>query len=47
MSEELIPQIIELRRRLNRAVRDRTLDSWMKLNVTYPPVEKHVLRFPV
>ena len=39
MSEELILQIIELRRQLNRAVNDRTLDSWMKLNVTVPQLK--------
>jgi DNA-binding MarR family transcriptional regulator len=39
MSEELILRIIELRRRLNRAVRDHTLDSWMKLNLTIPQLK--------
>lgn len=39
MSEELIQQIIGLRRQLNRVMRDRTLDSWMKLNATVPQLK--------
>jgi DNA-binding MarR family transcriptional regulator len=39
MSKELILQIIELRRQLNRVINDRTLDSWMKLSVTVPQLK--------
>ena len=34
MREELIAQIIEVQHRMNRAIRERTLDSWVKLNLT-------------
>jgi DNA-binding MarR family transcriptional regulator len=39
MREELIRQIIELRRRVNRVIRDRTLDSWVKLSLTIPQLK--------
>jgi DNA-binding MarR family transcriptional regulator len=39
MREELIQQIIELRRRVNRVIRDRTLDSWVKLSLTIPQLK--------
>jgi DNA-binding MarR family transcriptional regulator len=32
--EELIARIIEAQRRMNRVIRDPTLDSWVKLNLT-------------
>ncbi len=34
MREELIGQIIEAQRRMKRVMRDPTLDSWVKLNLT-------------
>jgi DNA-binding MarR family transcriptional regulator len=39
MREELIRQIIELRRRVNQVIRDRTLDSWVKLSLTIPQLK--------
>jgi len=37
--EELIAQIIEAQRRMNRVIRERTLDSWVKLNLTIPQLK--------
>jgi DNA-binding MarR family transcriptional regulator len=37
--EELIVQIIEAQRRMNRVIRERTLDSWVKLNLTIPQLK--------
>jgi DNA-binding MarR family transcriptional regulator len=37
--EELIAQIIEAQRRLNRVIRERTLDSWVKLDLTIPQLK--------
>ena len=37
--EEVIAQIIELRRRTNRIIRDRALDSWVKLRLTTPQLK--------
>lgn len=37
--EELIAQIIEAQRRMNRVIRDRTLDSWVKLDLTIPQLK--------
>jgi DNA-binding MarR family transcriptional regulator len=37
--EELIAQIIESQRRMNRVMRERTLDSWVKLNLTIPQLK--------
>src|SRR5512136_1995078 len=34
MRENLTRRIIELHRRMNRAIRERTPDSWVKLNLT-------------
>ena len=39
MREELIAQIIEAQQRLNRVIRRRTLDSWVKLNLTIPQLK--------
>ena len=39
MKEELIAQIIEAQRRMNRVIRERTLDSWVKLNLTIPQLK--------
>ena len=39
MSEKLTRQIIDLHRRLNRAIRERTLDSWVKLDLTIPQLK--------
>lgn len=39
MREELIAQIIEAQRRMNRVIRERTLDSWVKLNLTIPQLK--------
>jgi DNA-binding MarR family transcriptional regulator len=37
--EELVVQIIEAQRRMNRVIRERTLDSWVKLNLTIPQLK--------
>jgi DNA-binding MarR family transcriptional regulator len=37
--EEVIEKIIELRRRTNRIIRDRALDSWVKLSLTTPQLK--------
>jgi len=37
--EELIAEIIEAQRRMNRVIRERTLDSWVKLNLTIPQLK--------
>jgi DNA-binding MarR family transcriptional regulator len=37
--EKLTLQIIELRRQLNRAIRERTLDPWVKLSLTIPQLK--------
>ena len=37
--EELIAQIIEAQWRMNRVIRERTLDSWVKLNLTIPQLK--------
>jgi DNA-binding MarR family transcriptional regulator len=39
MREKLTRQIIELRRRTNRVIRERTLDSWVKLSLTIPQLK--------
>jgi DNA-binding MarR family transcriptional regulator len=39
MREELITQIIDAHRRVNRVIRERTLDSWVKLNLTVPQLK--------
>jgi DNA-binding MarR family transcriptional regulator len=39
VKEELIAQIIEAQRRMNRVIRERTLDSWVKLNLTIPQLK--------
>jgi MarR family transcriptional regulator, organic hydroperoxide resistance regulator len=39
MREKLIRRIIELQRRVNRAIRERTLDSWVKLDLTIPQLK--------
>jgi DNA-binding MarR family transcriptional regulator len=39
MREELIAQILELQRRMNRVIRERTLDSWMNLSLTIPQLK--------
>jgi DNA-binding MarR family transcriptional regulator len=37
--EELIAQIIEAQRRMNRVIREHTLDSWVKLDLTIPQLK--------
>jgi DNA-binding MarR family transcriptional regulator len=37
--EELTAQIIEAQGRMNRVIRERTLDSWVKLNLTIPQLK--------
>jgi len=37
--QELIAEIIEAQRRMNRVIRERTLDSWVKLNLTIPQLK--------
>ena len=39
MKEKLIRRIIELRRQVNRVLRERTLDSWVKLSLTIPQLK--------
>ncbi len=39
MREELIAQIIELQRQMNQVIRERTLDSWVKLTLTIPQLK--------
>ena len=39
MSEKLTRRIVELHRRVNRAIRERTLDSWVKLDLTVPQLK--------
>ena len=39
MREKLTRRTIELHRRLNRAIRERTLDSWVKLDLTIPQLK--------
>jgi DNA-binding MarR family transcriptional regulator len=39
MREELIAQTIEAQHRMNRVIRERTLDSWVKLNLTVPQLK--------
>ena len=39
MREKLTRRIIELHRRVNRAIRERTLDSWVKLDLTIPQLK--------
>jgi len=39
MRENLTRRTIELHRRLNRAIRERTLDSWVKLDLTIPQLK--------
>jgi DNA-binding MarR family transcriptional regulator len=37
--EELIAQIMEMQRRFNQVIRERTLDSWVKLTLTIPQLK--------
>jgi DNA-binding MarR family transcriptional regulator len=37
--DELIAQVIDAQRRVNRVIRERTLDSWVKLNLTIPQLK--------
>jgi DNA-binding MarR family transcriptional regulator len=37
--EKLTRRIIELRRQVNRVLRERTLDSWVKLSLTIPQLK--------
>jgi DNA-binding MarR family transcriptional regulator len=37
--EKLTRQIIELRRQVNRVIRQHTLDSWVKLSLTIPQLK--------
>jgi DNA-binding MarR family transcriptional regulator len=37
--EDLIAQIIETQRRMNRVIRERTLDPWVGLNLTVPQLK--------
>jgi DNA-binding MarR family transcriptional regulator len=37
--EELTAQIIEAQGRMNRVIRERTLDSWVKLDLTIPQLK--------
>lgn len=39
MREKLTRRIIELRRQVNRVLRERTLDSWVKLSLTIPQLK--------
>ena len=39
MREDLIAQIIETQRRMNRVIRERTLDPWVNLNLTVPQLK--------
>ena len=39
MREKLTRRIIELHRRVNQAIRERTLDSWVKLDLTIPQLK--------
>ena len=39
MSEKLTRRIVELHRQVNRAIRERTLDSWVKLDLTVPQLK--------
>jgi len=39
VKEKLIRRIIELRRQVNRVIRERTLDSWVKLSLTIPQLK--------
>ena len=39
MREKLTRRIVDLHRRLNRAIRERTLDSWVKLDLTIPQLK--------
>ena len=39
MREELIAQIMEMQRRFNQVIRERTLDSWVKLALTIPQLK--------
>jgi len=36
---EIIKQIVELQRQINRDMRQHTLDAWMKVNLTVPQVK--------
>ncbi len=39
MREELIARIIEAQHRMRRVARERTLDSWVELNLTIPQLK--------
>jgi MarR family transcriptional regulator, organic hydroperoxide resistance regulator len=39
MREDIITQIIELQRRMNGIIRERTLESWMQLSLTVPQLK--------
>jgi DNA-binding MarR family transcriptional regulator len=39
VKEDLIAQIIEAQRRINRLIRERTLDPWVNLNLTVPQLK--------
>jgi len=39
MREKITRRIIESHRRVNRAIRERTLDSWVKLDLTIPQLK--------
>ncbi len=39
MQEKLIAQIIEAHLRMSRVIRERTLDSWVTLNLTIPQLK--------
>jgi DNA-binding MarR family transcriptional regulator len=39
VKEELIAEIIEAQRRMKRVIREGTLDSWVKLNLTIPQLK--------
>ena len=39
MREKLIAQIMESQRRMNRVMRQRTLDPWVNLNLTVPQLK--------
>jgi len=39
VKEELIAQTIEAQRRMTRVIREATLDSWVKLNLTIPQLK--------
>lgn len=46
--EDLTDQIIEAQRRMNRVLREHTLDSWVNLSLTIEPVSKrHSMGVPI